>query len=529
MSQWIDHYVKQVTATYKRCILVEDRDKLLIHGELRRDIEKLGYQILRAETPWQSRIYFELARNDTTQLTILLVPPEYRPLPDMAAETYHVEIGLRELFPQLDATVLQGLPASVLTQISTIRHYTRLGRQATLKWILEYIYSIDIDSLRISYDRNRVAEALRKASEYPAETNSAVRDCVNSIAAPYQTEFNQLLVQLSAYLDQSAKTPEAWFERVSVLSQAMRWAMVWPDKIGVDQFSKLVPLLNDQFQLFLDDTYESLFSLSASKRPAVVSRVLDYLRGKSSEKKALIVVDGMNVWQGQMLVETLTAAGFSPIVGASMAYIPSVTAWSRQALFKGDRPDLNTDNRREGKLFEQYWQNAGLQTNQIYCQSFSYTNPFPLLSMPDSVIRLGLVCNDLDNLMHGTILGNRQLEQATRQWLVDGSIIPLLTGLKERGFTCFVTADHGNLEAVGVKNLKLTEKIGSLSRSKRHIQFSNILLADSFREENPQLDVGIRGRSIYLRDTSAFTTEHLSVITHGGSHLWEVVVPFIEL
>lgn len=529
MNQWIERYVHLVTATHKRYILLHDRDGLLTYDELRRAIEELGYVLLSAETAWQVRIHYELTSNVNPHRKILLVPARYSPLPDMAADIYLVEIGLRELFPLLDATVLQDLPIPALAVISAMRQYTRLGREATVKWLLEHIYNIDADSLKTSPDRDRILQALRKVYEHPAGSNSVIQDYLQTLAAPHKREFNRLMDQVSAYINHPATTADAWFDRVPILGKAMCWAMDWPDKTGLDRLNGVMLSINRQFQLFLDTSYESLFSLSAAKRPAVISRVLDYVQAQSSEKKALIVIDGMNVWQGQLFVEALVNSGLIPIVGATMAYIPSITAWSRQALFKGGRPDLTTDNHREGKLFELYWQTTGLQPNQIHYSAFSYGTPFPLMPLPDTIIRLGLVCNDLDNLMHGTILGNSQLEKATRHWITDGPVLPLIASLKQSGFTCYITADHGNLEATGLKSLKLAEKIGALSRSKRHIQFTNALLVSSFKEQNPQLDIGIRDRSIYLRDTSAFTTESKTVITHGGSHFWEVLVPFIQV
>lgn len=529
MNPWINRYIQLATATHQRCILLYDRDGLLSHAELSGAFEQAGYRLLRAETPWQVRIQYEVSCRDNPQPTILLTPSGYRPLPDIATNTYLVEVGLRDLFPLLDAATLQGLSATALTAISAVRQYDQLGPEATLKWLLEHVYNIDADSLKTSPDRYRIVQALRKVNEHAAGSNSAIQAYLQTLAAPHCAEFDRLLDQVSAYLDNPAPTPDAWFERVAILAQAMRWAMAWPDKTQLDWVNSLVLLINNQFQSFLNTAYEGLFSLSAMKRPAVVSRVLDYIRAQPGEKKALIVIDGMNVWQGQLLIEALTKFGLEPTAGATMAYIPTITAWSRQALFKGSRPDLTTDNHNEGKLFVQYWQATGLQPNQVQYSVFSYAAPFSFLTPSDAVIRLGLVCNDLDNLMHGTVLGNSQLEAATQQWIGDGPMLPLIAGLKQRGFTCYITADHGNLEATGVKNLTLTEKVGAISRSKRHIHFSNRLLTTSFAEQNPQLNIGNRDRSIYLRDTSAFTTEYQTVITHGGSHFWEVIVPFIEL
>lgn len=529
MSHWIDRYIQLATATHKRHILLHDRDGLLTHTDLRRAIEQLGYSLGRAETPWQVRIHYEVGISEGRQAMLLLVPSGYRPLPDIAADTHQVEVGLRDLFPLLDAAVLRGLPGSALTIISTTRQYHRLERDATLKWLLEHVYNVDVDSLRTSPDRNRIMQALRSVNEHPAGSNAAIRDYLQTLATPYRAEFARLMAEATAYLDHPTTIPDTWFERIATLGQAMRWALTWPDETFLTELNGLAPLLNDQFQVFLDSHYESLFSLSAGKRPAVVSRVLDYMRARPSEKKALIVIDGMNVWQGQLLAEGLTNAGLMPVVKTTMAYIPTITAWSRQALFRGSRPDLATDNHREGKLFEKYWQVAGLQANQIQYGKFTYAIPGPVLPLPTTVVRLGLVCNDLDDLMHGTIFGTSQLEQATQKWITNGPILPLITDLKKAGFNCYITADHGNLEAVGLKNLTSAEKVGAISRSKRHIHFANEALATSFVRENPTLHVGIRGRSIYLRDRSAFTIEQQTVVTHGGSHFWEVLVPFIEL
>lgn len=529
MSPWIERYIAEVKATHKQVVLLHDRDGLLRHTDLSQAIAQLGYTVVRAETPWQVRLYYELSRNASAQSTIILIPADYQPLPDMVEGTHRIELGLRELFPLLETAVLQGLSSVALTLISAIRQYERLGREATLKWLLEHVYNIDVDSLKTTPNRDRVVEAYQKVNKHPTGSNAAIQNYLNVLAAPFQTEFDQLLDQLNVDGQIPATTPDAWFDRVALLGRAMRWAMNWPNKSLSNQLAHIVSGMNDQFQTYLEGGYESLFSLSPAKRPAIVSRVLDFLRAQPSKKTALIVLDGMNIWQGQLLAESLSASGLQPIEGATMAYIPSITAWSRQALFKGGRPDLTTDNRREGKLFEQYWQASGIQPNQVHYGTFSLATPFDITTLSMTTLRLGLVCNDLDNLMHSAQFGNSQFQQATEHWISNGPIIPLITQLNQLGFSCYITADHGNLEAVGLKNLNIAEKVGALSRSKRHIQFSETVLVSTFVEQNPQLSIGIRGRSVYLRDESAFTTEHQTVITHGGSHLWEVIVPFIKV
>jgi hypothetical protein len=212
-----------------------------------------------------------------------------------------------------------------------------------------------------------------------------------------------------------------------------------------------------------------------------------------------------------------------------MAYIPTITAWSRQSIFKGNKPDLSEDNSREGKLFMDYWRASAYQEYQILYQKFNVDHPFNEVEINVNVDILGIVCNDLDDIMHGSILGNKQLANDTLQWIAKSGLIEIIKSLKEKEFKCYITSDHGNLEAVGIKNLKLSEKVGSISRGQRHIQFSNETMLRNFQEQNPNLNYGLRETSVFLRDQSAFTKEQNTIITHGGSHLWEVLIPFAEI
>lgn len=131
--------------------------------------------------------------------------------------------------------------------------------------------------------------------------------------------------------------------------------------------------------------------------------------------------------------------------------------------------------------------------------------------------------------MHGSILGDEQLSVSTLQWIQQSQIVSLIATLNKLGFSVYITSDHGNIEANGIKNLNLKDKQGALSRSKRHLHFSNEAMLDNFKLQNTNLEFGVRGLSVYLKNEEAFTEENKVVITHGGSHLWEVLVPFIEI
>jgi hypothetical protein len=294
-------------------------------------------------------------------------------------------------------------------------------------------------------------------------------------------------------------------------------------------YQRIENSFNIRFQRFVDNTYGSLFSLSGVRKPVVVSRILEHINAKPAKKKALLVIDGMNYWQWNILGKALSNADINFTSNASLAFIPTITAWSRQAIFKGDKPDLSADNSKEAKLFETYWLYQGVPSFQIDFKKFSVNDPIAIESItPDTTI-LGLVCNDLDDIMHGSILGNGQLKTSTEQWIVKSKIVNTISALKAKGFQVYITADHGNIEATGLKNLTFKDKLGALSRGKRHLHFTNETLLDSFMELNTNIEVGKKGLSLYLKKQEAFTTENSQVITHGGSHLWEVIVPFISI
>lgn len=342
-------------------------------------------------------------------------------------------------------------------------------------------------------------------------------------------ELEGLIEYLKQQLEIIEDIADQWFKIIQIMANAKMKYLLSENEELKGSYQRIENSFNIRFQRFVDNTYGSLFSLSGVRKPVVVSRILEHINAKPAKKKALLVIDGMNYWQWNILGKALFNADINFTSNASLAFIPTITAWSRQAIFKGDKPDLSADNSKEAKLFETYWLNQGVPSFQIDFKKFSVNDPIVIESItPDTTI-LGLVCNDLDDIMHGSILGNGQLKTSTEQWIVKSKIVNKISALKAKGFQVYITADHGNIEATGLKNLTLKDKLGALSRGKRHLHFTNETLLDSFMELNTNIEVGKKGLSLYLKKQEAFTTENSQVITHGGSHLWEVIVPFISI
>jgi hypothetical protein len=342
-------------------------------------------------------------------------------------------------------------------------------------------------------------------------------------------ELDGLIEYLKQQVEIIEDLADQWFKIILVLANAKLKYLLSSNEGLKDSYRKVENAFNNRFQRFIDNTYGSLFSLSGVRKPVVVSRILEHINAKPAKKKALLVIDGMNYWQWNLLGNALSKAKITFSSNASLAFIPTITAWSRQAIFKGEKPDLSENNSKEEKLFEAYWLKHGVSPYQIDFKKFSINDPLQGNTISMDTTILGLVCNDLDNIMHGSILGNSQLKTSTEQWIEKSKIVESISALREKGFHIYITADHGNIEAVGLKNLTLKEKVGALSRGKRHLHFTNETLMENFLEQNTNLTLGKKGLSVYLRNEDAFTDESTQVITHGGSHLWEVIVPFISI
>jgi len=343
------------------------------------------------------------------------------------------------------------------------------------------------------------------------------------------TELDTLTQYLEEKIQSVEDSYEDWFTLIQILAKAKLKQLQSKNESLIKNFTRIESLTNNRFQQFIDNVYWSLFSLSGVKKPVLVPRILEYIKTQSFKKKALFVIDGMNYWQALVLIKDLHNRGINVNPKATLAYIPSITAWSRQAIFKGAKPDLNEDNSKEESLFTQFWKMNNYSTTQIEFIKIGLYKDINVKTVFDTTEILGIVCNDLDAMMHGITLGNKELYSSTQQWIKESKVLDEIEFLIKRGFKIYVTTDHGNICATGINNLKLSDKTVTLSKSKRHLLFSNEVVKSNFLKQNPDVILGLKDNSVYLRNDKAFTIAGTKIITHGGSHFWEVLIPFLEI
>lgn len=393
--------------------------------------------------------------------------------------------------------------------------------------------NLSIDFLKTTLDEDLDILSLPIAKVFERQTAQQTRTLLHSVQkelvkAQLEKDKRHLLkleTQITNLKDIDYKNPRTWLDLVPLLSEIVLLRRKLNIGMPLKEWQAIEDNLNNAFQTFIHSTYKTLHNRNFIKQPFLVTRLLDFIDSVKSPKSALIVIDGMSYVQWQLIAEGLNQNKIAFTEGATYAWLPSITAWSRQAIFRGGEPDIY-NKKTESALFKAYWQEKGRIDVAFQKVSFLKTETW---NIPTSSV-LGIVINDLDELMHTEKLGIEHLLSNTAFWLnKTQSILSLIKLLKEQGYTLFITSDHGNIEAHGIGNIDLSNRNLSVSRSKRHILFSDTVLKEKFLKNNPIQLLSEEELSVFLTQRDAFSPQDEQVITHGGSHFWEIVVPFIQI
>lgn len=292
--------------------------------------------------------------------------------------------------------------------------------------------------------------------------------------------------------------------------------------------------------------YADLPSLPVAKGPAMVHQVPRYLamrRGAGEEKIALLVFDGLAIDQWvqirEALAKCLPRLGFDE--GACFAWLPTLTSVSRQALFSGLKPrdfaDTIATTSTEPTQWSRFWQDQGLRANEVmYRKGLKRNEQLPeleaALSGP-SIKIAGIVVDTVDEIVHGAVLGKRGIAGQISDWCESGFVYRLLSSLLDRGFHVYLTADHGNVEAVGQG--KPNQGVASELRGERVRTYRAEALAAESAAANPntyRLDVaGLPANflTLFAGGRTAFMPAGEPAVVHGGVSVEELLVPFIKI
>ena len=249
----------------------------------------------------------------------------------------------------------------------------------------------------------------------------------------------------------------------------LRYARIWGELLAAvratsaddGRLDGLQQRIDAAFSEWLTSHYAGLASLPPVP-PVMLHHVPRALAremhdGKAS-KVALVVLDGLSLDQWVVVRRELVRQrpAYDVQQDAVFAWIPTVTAVSRQAVFGGLPPmyfpDSIQNTSREPTLWRRFWEQEGVPESRVaYAKGLGGGD---LASVTEVIGRsdirvVGLVVDTVDKIMHGMALGARGMHNQVRQWAVEGYLAGLLDLLVARGFLIYLTSDHGNIEARG--------------------------------------------------------------------------------
>lgn len=287
------------------------------------------------------------------------------------------------------------------------------------------------------------------------------------------------------------------------------------------------------FLSWLRSEYALIFS-SSRPFPITLDKVASFLARRhkgTGRRQLLLLLDGMGFAQWSQLrtalhVDVVDAAG-------CFALCPTLTSVSRQAVFAGAPPSTFSESLwttgREEARWRAFWANEGLTDHAV---GYVYTPGWTAEDVPDlgRAEVHGVVVGAIDDLLHASdLLGDAQLYAGIGTWFRYGFLDSIIQQAHGAGFDVWLTADHGNIEAVPsgrVMEGPLVDAAGTRVRL-----YENAILRENARAEGlawnpPGLPPG--KMPLFASGRSGYHSGGRKV-SHGGLSIDEVIVPFVRV
>jgi hypothetical protein len=360
--------------------------------------------------------------------------------------------------------------------------------------------------------------------------------------------FEELSKNLLQDIPTTSSSSQDWLKYAYRYAQARKlWTQIGPAKRAEYQahFPELCSLVNQAFYTWLLANYGGIFNYPSSS-PLMVHHIPGYiahqLTNKQCQKAAFILVDGLAIDQWLIIKDVLRSE--RPKVpmeeNALFAWIPSITPISRQAAYSGKLPRYFADTihrtDRDEAGWRHFWADHHLTPAEIAFAAVP-GNEADLAAIDDLITSqtraLGITLYKVDQIMHGIELGMVGMAGQVRTWAEEGFLTRLLGRLFALGFDVFISADHGNTEAIGIGTPRegaLVDKGGERCRIYAEPSFTKSCVADfpgTLEWSHPGLPDAFS--TLLAPHGKAYTQAGSTLLGHGGPSLEEVCVPFIWL
>ena len=302
--------------------------------------------------------------------------------------------------------------------------------------------------------------------------------------------------------------------------------------------------LNTTFAGWLTDHYSGLINLPPTN-PAMLHhvprRLARNIEDSGSSRAALIVVDGLALDQWVTIRQLMQERDANLVMreSATFAWIPTLTSVSRQSIFSGKPPlyfpsSINSTNSEE-KLWKQFWESHGLSRLDVaYKRGLGDGEAVEDLEavISGKTRALGIVIDTPDKIMHGMELGSAGMQSQLSLWAQSGYLLTCVQHLIALDFDVWLTADHGNIEAIG--RGRPSEGVLAETKGERVRIYPTAELRESVAN---QYSFALSWNPVGLPDDyfplvaarrDAFVAEGSRIVGHGGVAIEEVLVPLIH-
>jgi hypothetical protein len=372
-----------------------------------------------------------------------------------------------------------------------------------------------------------------------------------SEGADQASRFRKLLQLLQSDNPPSNSNHQAWVQAATRWAEvvALRWSL--PEDLppeDKENFAAAHRLIERCFQEWMVAHYGTLSSLSFLPRPVMVHQIPRYMahqlaRNGTQRKRALVVVDGLAMDQWAILRHEMPTRKWITEEFGIFGWVPTLTSVSRQSIFAGDPPfffgqSLDTTSKEE-QHWTRFWEDRGIRKGEVVYarQGLEDDDAFlariiQKIDQPQCKVA-GIVVGTIDQMLHGIVNGTDGLHAGVRHWAKRGSLWRFLDVLIERNFDVILTADHGNVEGVGIgkPNVGVTAE----ERGERVHVFSDALLRSNTTDKYPgSLEWPCIGLpedyfALIAPPQCAFIGEGKRTVAHGGICIEEVIVPFVSI
>lgn len=484
MDAFIRKIRDKISVDYLRLSIIRNPDGFLYDKAVQNAInQECGIEFVSG-SQIQLRMHFELEfKKDSSSRFCYLCKDTSTLLPDMAAEAYKADFSIAVVFPNFaDKQLIRQQSFPVLHKLYAKQVYGMVSLAET-KRLVDCVLS-ELSSTKA-----------KSLSDYIGELKAVKLDWDNLNATIYSIS--------------------------SIVNCAINDGVY-------DGIEPVIGEINTDFQNWVDRNYFGALHTNPHLKARSVNTILPHIAVKHSidDKVALVVVDGMSYWQYLTFKKQLEKSGETVSDETTLAWMPTITMLSRQAIFRGSDPvqDYHQNPQNEGKLWKQFWTGKGIPAADV-----QYFYDGDDLDIDSTTKRIALVSAELDEDMH-VLKTNEDLLAVTDNWAK--RFTKKIKVLKNAGFSIYITTDHGNVLSHGWRTLTSAEKThlyADGSKGARHLIYNNLEEMHRFVNDNPETGMLQHGSWLVFRDTKCFSKAQNDMITHGGSHFFEVLIPLAKV